>query len=683
MRTVLATAILAMAMLVAACDGASGVAADPPLFAAKSPRMVPAWKTSSGLKLAGQPDQYSDYRAQHPDLYAITAPPGKAGFRSFVEWEPMQTILLSYTGFDAGYQAVGNSILQMIQYGVDTTDFTVLVPDSATQSVVVQRLKGFGVAQATIDAKVHFLTYTADSIWTIDFGPFPLVDPAGAVGFADFRYYPERTSDDSVPTLLGNLWGVTSYRAPLDLEGGNFTSDGKGTCYTSQQTFLSNADKTDAQIREVFREYLGCDKVIVLIPEEDGTGHIDMFSKHVAPSVYVLGKATTANSSAKTVKDLELNLDILQGAVLADGSSLTVHRIPMPYQNDGVWRTYTNSTFANGVNLVPVYPDFPALEADAMAVWQQAMPDWTHVGIDSDLVISWGGAMHCVSRQVPAGALSAWVPDGTCTSGTCQGAVGGYAGACQDSTQCTGPAWLCLLNECNGSADPCGGLTAEGCCDGRTVRYCENRAPQAQDCGTGATCGWSSGDGWYDCGYSGADPSGSFPIACPGACTPACSGRECGTDGCSGSCGDCADGGSCDASGSCVPAPVEPTPDAIDDPGPSQDLAAELPGADEGACVASCPPGWCGENGCGGRCAECAAGFWCNAQSHCVADVSPGTDLLESDALSEDSGPATDGRNGGGCAAGSSRAGSPVPAGLVLGIMALIVLRFVYTTARE
>jgi hypothetical protein len=56
---------------------------------------------------------------------------------------------------------------------------------------------------------------------------------------------------------------------------------------------------------------------------------------------------------------------------------------------------------------------------------------------------------------------------------------------------------------------------------------------------------------------------------------------------------------------------------------------------------------------------------------------------VESDALSQDSAPATDGRHGGGCAAGPSRTGSPAPTGLVLGIMALIVLRFVYTTARE
>ncbi len=712
MRTVGSSLTLVATLLVTACAGGTGPATGLPATAAKAPRMLPAWstasgrpmgpsviaeiaagirpagKTVSGLGFAGQPDQYSDYRAQHPELYAITAPPTVAGFRPFVEWETMQTILLSYTGFVAKDQAVGDSIIDMIRYGVGTVGFMVLVPDTATQNDVVQRLQALGVTQAMIDSKVRFLTYAADSIWMIDFGPFPLLDPAGTVAFADFRYYPERVSDDSVPTLLGNLWGVTTYRAPLDLEGGNFTSDGKGTCFTSQKTFQNNADKTEAQVRQVFKDYLGCQQLVVLIPEEDGTGHIDMFSKHAAPNVYVLGKSTTANSASKTVADLESNAQILQAAVMADGSKLTVLRIPMPYQNDDVWRTYTNSTFANGVNLVPVYPNHPQQEAEAMAVWEQAMPSWIHVGIDSDLIISWGGAMHCVSRQIPEGAYTRWVPDGTCTGGTCQGATGGYAGACQGSGDCTGPAWLCLLNECSGSADPCGGLTAEGCCDGKIVRYCESRTPQSVDCGSGGdTCGWDPSNGYYDCGFTGPDPSGSVPIACPNTCTPACGGKECGDDGCSGSCGTCGAGKSCDASGLCTSGPVEPSPDVVDDPGASQDASQDVPSVDsweeQEACLASCPPGWCGVNACGGRCAECAAGYSCNAQSHCVQDDSPDVDATAADALSADPGAGTGGKHGGGCAANPSPAGSSMPTGLILGIMAFLVIRFVYTTARE
>ena len=52
-----------------------------------------------------------------------------------------------------------------------------------------------------------------------------------------------------------------------------------------------------------------------------------------------------------------------------DGSSIDVVRIPMP-SNSGqnTWRTYANSLFVNGVNLVPVYSDDTSKEAAALAV---------------------------------------------------------------------------------------------------------------------------------------------------------------------------------------------------------------------------------------------------------------------------------------------------------------------------
>ncbi len=657
MRDFHRVAIAVALALGTACGEPGGGPSGSPAPAAANPagttrRMLPAWKTKT-FRSPAAADPDATYRAQHPELYAITVPPSKAGFRAFVEWEPMQTILLSYTGFDSWYQAVGNSLLDMVRYGVDTVEFTMLVPDRATSSDFVQRLKSRGVAQATIDSKVHFLTYSADSIWMIDFGPFPLVEPSGTVAFSDFRYYPDRPSDDAVPTLLGNRWGVTTYRAPLYLEGGNFSTDGKGTCFASQVVFNDNPDKTQAEVEEVFRVHLGCRKLIVLIPEDDGTGHIDMFSKHVAPNVYVVGQSDDSRSSRQTWRDLDSNADLLKGEVLADGSRLTVHRIPMPYQNDGVWRTYTNSTFANGVNLFPVYADYPEYQDEATAVWKEAMPDWTHVGIVSDEIISWGGAMHCVSRAIPAGAFAAWVPDGSCSGGTCVAAAGGFVGDCTDSADCHGPEWLCPLNECGVIVKPC---------------------------------------------------------------TPACDGRECGDDGCGSLCGQCPSGTACDGAGTCVGTIPEASGDVVQpdatgtdatDPDvretagpdapaevdePAQEVPGEddvaigpdagEPGSDPGTCTPYCPPGRCGADGCGGRCPECATGYFCNGSFHCE-QAKPVQDAAADEGMLADPGPETGGGHGGGCVQGTALPASFVPAWLFLGIVALLAMRLVYTTARE
>ena len=75
------------------------------------------------------------------------------------------------------------------------------------------------------------------------------------------------------------------------------------------------------------------------------------------------------------------------------------------------------------------------------------------------------------------------------------------------------------------------------------------------------------------------------------SCTPACDGRECGDDGCGGTCGSCP-----------VVAPV----------------------CDKGACVLECTPDCegleCGDDGCGGDCGSCDDGLACTIES-CSAGV--------------------------------------------------------------
>ena len=73
-----------------------------------------------------------------------------------------------------------------------------------------------------------------------------------------------------------------------------------------------------------------------------------------------------------------------------------------------------------------------------------------------------------------------------------------------------------------------------------------------------------------------------------GSCTPQCTGKQCGSDGCSGSCGTCPSGQTCDANGqsgtSCVPA---------------------------------CTGKSCGADGCGGSCGTCPNGQTCTADGQC------------------------------------------------------------------
>ena len=105
-------------------------------------------------------------------------------------------------------------------------------------------------------------------------------------------------------------------------------------------------------------------------------------------------------------------------------------------------------------------------------------------------------------------------------------------------------------------------------------------------------------------------------------CTPACTGKSCGPDGCGGSCGACAEGEACEDGQcpSCVPAceGVECGPDGC---GGSCGFCDAGLACAEGSC--SCTPECmgkeCGPDGCGGACGVCQGDFECSDAGECLA----------------------------------------------------------------
>ncbi len=89
-------------------------------------------------------------------------------------------------------------------------------------------------------------------------------------------------------------------------------------------------------------------------------------------------------------------------------------------------------------------------------------------------------------------------------------------------------------------------------------------------------------------GDVGSDPADGF-------CTPDCTSKQCGDDGCGDPCGDCAQGELCNGFGICY----EP-----------------------GACAPDCGNRECGDDGCGGSCGTCGGAESCNRITGlCVAPV--------------------------------------------------------------
>jgi len=523
---------------------------------------LPAYALPGEMIPGGKGDAASDWKEAHPEWYNITEPPTNVEFRHMREWEDMQAMLMVYPGYAASDPVVTRIFTDIVRHTTPVSDVWIVFYSSTSKQKLTTSLEEAGV---NMD-KVHWKFIKNDAIWTIDFGPFPLVNTTdNSVAFLDWKYYPGRYNDDAISTILGQDIGVTVYRQDVGFEGGSFQGDGYNNCYSTQRS-LTHTGLSEADFEASFKEYTNCqDMHIVKDITDDGTGHIDMFFKLHAENAAVLGYYPDALGDPVNQQRMDDNEDQLKAIAMADGNPMTVVRVPMPgygkNANGTVSKTpftYINSTLINGRNLWPytnleTYPEWQASFDEAAMAWYEAMPDYEHIAIETEALNWASGAIHCITRTIPNGAFSKWVPDGTCDGGTCSPAAGfedtAYNGECVGTAQneCFGPKWV------EPAADACEGYTYEGCCDGDVLTYCENNEIKTGNCDPG-TCGWASG-GWYDCKTDGgSDPSNTHPRSCEeltNPCVPQCADKTCGDNGCGGTCGTCTEEQVCNDTGQC------------------------------------------------------------------------------------------------------------------------------------
>ena len=331
---------------------------------------------------------------------------------------------------------IKKNLVDVVKYGKDVVDIYAIYDSNTVKSNFTSQLQAAGVSPNS----VNWVNLENGSIWIRDYGPLPIVSDSGKVGSVDLRYYHQRIYDDAIPTKLGNLWNITTYRAPLDFEGGNFMSDTVGNCFASEGLLWYNG-VGQSQLTKYFQDYIGCEDLhIVKTLENEGTTHLDMQMKLTSDTTVIVGEYGSNQDYA--------NYKITnENAAMFEDLGYQVVRMPMPSNSDGNFRTYINSLFVNGVNMVPTYSIDKAKEAEAMQIWAQVMPAWQHIPFNSDDVISWAGAIHCITMTTGSGSFTPMEP------------TPGYA---------CGGDWACYPN--GGQPTGCDGISYEGCCDGQLLK---------------------------------------------------------------------------------------------------------------------------------------------------------------------------------------------------------------------
>jgi agmatine deiminase len=315
------------------------------------------------------------------------------------QWEPMETVILSWPVF---YPPLWAQFAQMVEAILPVCGVTILVPRPTFASGVRLYLE----AQSGVRrAQVRFIYLPTDDIWVRDYGPFVGLDDDGQLVAVHATYNPlpqyPQTLDNAMPERWAAHNEIPARPLRLHTEGGNVWTDGAGTLIMSDEfqrrASQLSVDDLLAALHEVFR----FDKLIITPHlNEEETGHVDLLVK-LADARTVL--VTEPGDSINTDR-LRRAADLFRRETNASGQPYRVVELPaLPqYFNWGlfsIWRSYTNALTVNGRVLVPTY-DVPADEK-ALMIYEETMPGYEIMPINCRLGINGGGAVHCMTREIP------------------------------------------------------------------------------------------------------------------------------------------------------------------------------------------------------------------------------------------------------------------------------------------
>ncbi len=295
-----------------------------------------------------------------------------------------------------------NSLLTEFIVGITEPDpgaiAYVLVTGASQQASATSTLTSNGADMS----EVEFITYTSNTVWIRDYGPRYIWDD-NTRAIVDHVYNRPRPLDDAFPQFLGNLWYEPVYDIPLVHGGGNFMLTATGDAFMSSLILEENPGLTEQQIKDYYLEYQNLNLTIYPgFPSNiDSTAHIDMWMMVLSDTDILISQFWQMPETypARQITD-DATTDLIARGYI-------VWRVPAlnsgPGGYNGVHYTYTNSVIFNDRVFVPYYGGTHApRDAEALAVYQAAMPDHTIIPVYCGTIIPSAGAIHCVVMHVPA-----------------------------------------------------------------------------------------------------------------------------------------------------------------------------------------------------------------------------------------------------------------------------------------
>jgi len=339
-------------------------------------------------------DLYKTYQAAPSQSGIAEQPP--VPVRTMAEWEELQGIMITWTSYP-------NILSQIIDHAQEEGLVYIVCSDS-------NQVKNYLLMRNIPLYNLIFLVEPYNSIWCRDYGPWTAyADGYDSLYFIDWIYNRPRPDDDVIPAAMAAYLQVPLYETtqhPDDLvhTGGNFMVDGHGRAFSSKLILDENNSKSEAEIDDILFRYMGIQSYVKMdnLPH-DAIHHIDMHMKLLDEETLLVGEYPPGVADGPQI---EANLDyVINNYKTCFGRDYEVVRIPMPPDQygrypdtGGLYRTYTNSVIINKTVIVPIYEE--QYDTTAIRIYREAMPGYNIIGVNCNDIISSGGAIHCITKEI-------------------------------------------------------------------------------------------------------------------------------------------------------------------------------------------------------------------------------------------------------------------------------------------
>ena len=353
------------------------------------------------------------------------------------EWEPQSAIMLTWphggTDWKPYLRQITNTYLQLADIITRYEDLLVVTPIlESTQRMLAEKL-----SEGQMD-RVHLYEMDTNDTWARDHGPISMVSRGRhnshviPIHLLDFKFngWGEKFAWKNDNAINLQLYYQGAFNAALEnhqgfvLEGGSIESDGRGTLFTTSQCLLAphrNQPFTRENIDSQLRNFFHVRNVVWLdhgnLVGDDTDGHIDTIVR-VAPhdTLLYVGGDDAEDDQYEDFQALEKQL---QKLFTYEGYPYRLLKLPMPdaiydegdrlttdrnCKGDRLPATYANFLILNGAVIYPTYNQ-PEKDEEAKRQIQLAFPDRDVIGVDSLTIIRQHGSIHCLTMQLPEGAI--------------------------------------------------------------------------------------------------------------------------------------------------------------------------------------------------------------------------------------------------------------------------------------